>query len=91
MKKSSVPPVIILQGDHNNAVTADRVKILNAYYLPDGGAAKAYRGMTPVNTFRLVLDYYFGQSLGFLPDRSYHSPYRKPYQFQEVATSCPQP
>ncbi|HCE16447.1 MAG TPA: hypothetical protein DEQ80_01175 [Anaerolinea thermolimosa] len=91
LKKSSIPPIIILQGDHNNAVTADRVKILDAYYLPDGGAAKAYPGMTPVNTFRLVLDYYFGQNLGFLPDRSYHSPYRQPYQFQEVTTPCTRP
>lgn len=91
LKKSSVPPVIILQGDHNYAVTPDRVKILNAYYLPDGGAAKAYPGMTPVNTFRLVLGYYFGQNLGFLPDRSYHSPYRKPYQFQEVTIPCTRP
>ncbi len=88
LERSTVPPVIILQGDHNYATTAERVKILNALYLPEGGADLAYQGMTPVNTFRLVLDYYFGQANGFLPDRSFHSPLGRPYQFEEVPGSC---
>lgn len=44
--------------------------------------------MTPVNTFRVVLDYYFGQNNGLLPDRSFHSPQYKPYQFEEIPPSC---
>lgn len=86
--QSEQPPVIIIQGDHNAATTPERVKILNALYLPDGGAALAYRGMTPVNTFRLVLDFYFGQNNGFLPDRSYHVPQNEAIEFTEVPFSC---
>ena len=91
MKNSTVAPVIILQGDHGFPTDATRVRILDAFYLPDGGAAKHYNGMTPVNTFRMIFDTYFSQSFPMLPDRSYHTPYQTPpraYQFDPVPPSC---
>ncbi len=88
IEQSDQPPVIIIQGDHNAATTPERVKILNALYLPEGGAASAYHGMTPVNTFRLVLDFYFGQTNGLLPDRSFHVPQDDVVEFTEVSESC---
>jgi hypothetical protein len=91
IQNSKIPPVIILQGDHGKPVTQLRVRQLNALYLPDGGAEKFYPGMTPVNTFRVILDTYFGQNLGTLPDRSYHSPYQTPYRLEPVAGSCGTP
>ncbi len=46
--------------------------ILNAYYLPGSEAEHLYPSITPVNTFRLVLDAYLGTELGLLEDRSYY-------------------
>ncbi len=45
--------------------------ILNAYYFPDGGDKLLYDSITPVNTFRVLLNYYFGQNLDLLDDVSY--------------------
>jgi hypothetical protein len=74
IKNSEQPPIIILQGDHayNRVKPEDKTKILNAYYLPGGGNDLVYPTITPVNTFRLILSYYFGEDLPFLPDRSYY-------------------
>lgn len=73
LKKSKTPPIIILQGDHSFAdmLQVDRDQILNAYYLPGEGKAKIYPSITPVNTFRVVLNTYFGGAYPLLPDRSY--------------------
>lgn len=48
--------------------------ILNAYYFPDGDYAALYAGITPVNSFRTILNKYFGTGLEHLPDRIYASP-----------------
>lgn len=48
-----------------------KMGILNAYYLPEGGASRLYPSISPVNTFRLVCDHYFGTSHDLLPDRSF--------------------
>ncbi len=69
-------PVIVLQGDHGAPGTErdpDRMKILNAYFLPGEGAAGLYPTVTPVNSFRLIFDAYFGADLELLEDVSYHS------------------
>jgi hypothetical protein len=48
-----------------------KLRILNAYYLPDGGADRLYPSISPVNTFRLIFDEYFGADLPLLPDRTW--------------------
>ncbi len=66
--------IIIIQGDHGAPETlhsSRRLSILNAYYLPEGGNHKLYPSVTPVNTFRIIFDTYFGTELGLLPDMSY--------------------
>ena len=76
IENSVKPPIIVIQADHGPSevdYTSDRVKILNAYYLPDGGEQMLYSTISPVNTFRLVLDYYFGSDYGLLEDASYFS------------------
>jgi len=45
--------------------------ILNALLLPGGSGGDVPAGMTPVNTFRLILSRYFGADLPLLPDRAY--------------------
>ncbi|MDR3575621.1 MAG: sulfatase-like hydrolase/transferase [Anaerolineaceae bacterium] len=66
----TVKPIIVIQADHGWVEGTNRVKILNALYLPDGGSSKLYPTLTPVNTFRLILDTYFGGNYSQLDNRS---------------------
>jgi len=87
LANSSAPPVIIIQGDHGPGSQLDwgspgrsclweRSSILNAYYLPSGGSDHLYASISPVNSFRVVLDTYFGANLALLPDRTYFTSHR---------------
>ncbi len=69
LKDSSTPPIIVIQGDHGFG--EDRFPILNAYYLPGEGSQKIYPTVSPVNTFRIIFDTYFGGSYSLLPDESF--------------------
>jgi hypothetical protein len=62
----------------------ERMGIFNAYYLPSGGNDLLYESITPVNTFRLVFDFYFNTNCGLLADQSYYSTYDRPYEFINV-------
>jgi hypothetical protein len=84
---STTPPIIIIQGDHG-LDTEVRMANLIAYYFPNGGASVLYPTITPVNSFRLVFDTYFGQNLPILPDKSYYSPYEDMFNFKEVLYQC---
>ena len=48
--------------------------ILNAYYFPDGDYSALYDEITPVNSFRMVFNKFFGTDFEHLPDRIYASP-----------------
>jgi hypothetical protein len=48
-----------------------KTNILNAYYLPGEADPDPYPTITPVNSFRLVFDRYFGTDLPLLEDRSF--------------------
>lgn len=74
-------PVIIIQGDHGEAwldLDLDEEEqlrrtfgIMNAYHLPDGGNRLLYPSISPVNTFRIIFNYYLGADFALLEDRSY--------------------
>ena len=94
--QSETPPIIIIQGDHGWDPRY-RMEILNAYFLPDGGGELIYPTITPVNTFRVVLDRYFGGNFGLLEDKSYFSVggdfpaygiVARPYQLTPVPNTC---
>jgi hypothetical protein len=90
LEKSRIPPVIILQGDHGPLVIdkSIRMPILNAYYLP-GGGEMLRPSISPVNSFRVVLDAFFGQSLPLLEDVSRFSlDYRNPFDYRDVPNTC---
>jgi len=70
LARSDTPPIIVLMGDHG-VRDDNRVKILYAVYLPDGADNLMYPSITPVNTFRVIFDRYFGTSYGLLPDITY--------------------
>jgi hypothetical protein len=60
--------------------------ILNAMHLPgvDPAAAGVHDRISPVNTFRIVFNEYFGADLPLLPDRVYLTPdYARMYDFIE--------
>jgi len=85
--KSGNPPVIIIQGDHGIDTEA-RLAIFNAIYFPNGGNEVLYPTLSPVNTFRLVFNTYFGRDFPLLPDISYFSAYEDYYNFSEVTYPC---
>ncbi len=74
IENSPTPPIIIIQGDHGiGRPGRDKVSILNAYYLPGDTKEMLYPTITPVNTFRVIFDGYFGGNYGLLEDTSYYS------------------
>jgi hypothetical protein len=70
LAKSGTTPIIVLQGDHAFR-NGSGLEILNAYFLPEGGDKLLYPTITPVNTFRVIFDQYFGGHLELLPDESF--------------------
>lgn len=92
---SESPPIIIIQGDHGpgmfldwdsaeNSCLRERISILNAYYLPDGDKGQLYDSITPVNSFRVVLNSTFGMELPLLADAYYFSTWQHPYRFADI-------
>ena len=61
--------------------------ILNAYDLPKGDTT-LYASLSPVNTFRLVLDNYFNQHYPLLEDVSYYSYPEQEYAFGAIPNEC---
>ena len=93
---NSPESIIILQADHgprsmldwekpDNTNLKETMSILNAYYLPNNGQKKLYDKITPVNTFRIILNHYFGMNYELLTDESYFSTWYHPYEFIRVA------
>jgi hypothetical protein len=95
LAQSETPPVIILQADHGPGAYFDwhsvektdnneRMSIFNAYYFPGGDEGWLYPSITPVNTFRVVLNRYFDYDLELLEDLSYFSDWSTPYDFIDI-------
>jgi hypothetical protein len=62
-----------------------KFRIVNAYYLPGVEDTGLYQSITPVNSFRLIFDDYFGAELPLLPDRMYvYQDLGHPYRFTDV-------
>jgi hypothetical protein len=73
LEKSEIPPIIIVQSDHGarNWLPVnpnDWHKILNAMYLPGMDYNTLADNISPVNTFRLIFDHYFGADYPMLED-----------------------
>lgn len=89
-KKSSSPPIILLQSDEGplpiryetseqlfnwKQATSEELKekfeIFSAYYLPGVEQTALYPEISPVNSFRLIFNLYFGTQFKLLPDESF--------------------
>jgi hypothetical protein len=106
LDESSQPPIILIQGDHGSraylnfssatdSCVRERFGILSAYYLPDNGVNQLYDSISSVNSFRIILDTYFGTNLGLLDDTSYFATWDHTYDFIDVTNRldqlCPAP
>ena len=89
ISSSATPPIIIIQGDHGaiHSPPDKRLEILNAVYLPEISPEILYEQMTPVNTFRIILNKFFGGSYPLLTDTGYYSSYKTPYDFSVIPNS----
>jgi hypothetical protein len=88
-------PVIVLHGDHGPGSTWDwdhltganareRMGIFSAYRLPGENPPALPAHVTPVNVLRAVANRQLGTALAPLPDLSFASTWKRPYQFLQV-------
>jgi hypothetical protein len=89
-------PIIILQGDTGSGhainwespsddMIIERMSNLNAIYLPDSNYEKMYDGITPVNTFRIIFNEYFGEDYELHDDENFWSDGDHPYNFNNIS------
>jgi hypothetical protein len=101
LQKSDAAPVVVLQSDEgphmaellemggeermNEEIIRMKTYILNALYLPGVSKDEIDDSMTPVNTFRLVFNKYFGADYPLLENTSYwFEDAKHPYRFVDV-------
>lgn len=90
LEQSSEPPVIVIMGDHG-FLDENRYMILNAYYLPDQNYSELYPGITPVNSFRIIFNQYFGGDYDLLPDLSLEYEGNETMTVEETNPACLEP
>lgn len=98
LEDSSVRPIIVIQADHGTCVrfrddrpvagqvdfVRERMAILSAYYVPAEVEDRLYAEISPVNTFRVILQALFDEDLPLLEDRQYVSWLDRPYDLVDV-------
>lgn len=91
LEESDGPVVIVIQADHGPAPGLDwddptpealtaRMAILNAYYLPEACRGDLYPDITPVNSFRVILNCLYDADLPLLEDKTFNGF----YEFAEI-------
>jgi len=89
------PPIIILQSDHGpgayldwsseeNSCIVERTAILNAYLIPGMDPEVLYPEITPVNSFRVVMNTILGTHYPILKDETFMPSWDLPYDFINV-------
>ena len=88
--ESEIPPIIIIQGDHGlksemkdiqnptDQELKERFSILNAYYIPTKNELLD-QNITPVNSFRIIINELFNEQLEMLPNTNYWTVPDPPY------------
>lgn len=95
IEESPVPPIIVLESDHgptNYGGPKNRMGNLMAYYFPGQDASTlAYPSITPVNSFRLVFNTYFGANYPLLEDVSYFTWQTNDVEYEIIPNTCADP
>jgi len=67
--KNPIPPNLAW-GQASDASIREKFPILNAYLLPNQETNSLYLSITPVNSFRILFNSYFGTDYSLLPDKN---------------------
>ena len=62
----------------------EKTRVLNAYCFPGVDTSVLYPSISPVNSFRVLFNLYFGADFEHLPDRNYGFCKGRPYDFFEI-------
>jgi len=84
ISQSKKPPIIIIQSDHGSKFQEyceinyddkflEAMPNIIAYYLPEYKGIHLKNNMTPVNTFRIIFNGYFNQTMPILDDKIYYN------------------
>ena len=98
-ENSKIDPIIIIQSDHGPASSGteemlnpsdllikERMRILNAYYVPESIKKKLYKEITPVNSFRVILSDLLKLDIDLLQDVNWFTPIGQDvYSFDDVS------
>jgi len=87
--------IIIIQSDHGpRAIDWENPDknminmvfgIFNAYHFPNGGNEQIYDKISPINSFRILFNYYFDENYEILEDESFFSSPEFPNKFDPVS------
>ena len=89
LTESAQTPIILIQGDHGvPRLKAQQNAILSTYLLPEVEGV-VYDSISPVNSFRVILNSYFGGELNLLEDRSCASGNGAPFDCAPLADPNP--
>jgi hypothetical protein len=94
------PPAIVVHGDHGPGARREwsdfrgdsgheSMGILAAYLFPANRRPVLPPTITPVNALRLVANRQLGTVLPMLPDVSYASTWKQPFQFEPISPAVP--
>jgi hypothetical protein len=89
LAESAQPPIILIQGDHGvPRLKAQQNAILSTFLLPEVESV-VYDSISPVNSFRLILNSYFGGQLDLLEDSACVSSNDAPFECIPLADPNP--
>lgn len=89
LDESPTPPVIAVVSDHGPASTngenaKERISNLCLLHLTGGKSHVLYHDITLVNLFRIILNTCFNANLALAEDKSYMSPWLRPYELRLI-------